>query len=360
MKTSRKKNILGAGLILLLTLAAYIPAISDGYIWDDNAHITDNLTLRTVEGLGRICFDVETVPQYYPLVHTFFWLEYHLWQLHPLGYHLVNVLLHGLSGVLLWLVLHYLSVPGAWLAAAVFALPPVQVESAAWITERKNVLSGFFYLASLLTYLHLYSFEGKTQDTFSLRGHSPDSTGLRPRWLIYLISLFLFLCALLSKTVTCSMPVAILLILWWKRNRIGKTDLLALIPHFVMGNLPLRKGRTDEAIVRYQEAWRLGDNSPTVLNNLAWLFATHKNPKFRDGEKAVQLAAKACLLTDQSNATYLDTLAAAYAELGRFDEAVQTAQKAVELGRASGQSSLAEDMVNKILFYRAGKAFYEG
>jgi tetratricopeptide (TPR) repeat protein len=139
-----------------------------------------------------------------------------------------------------------------------------------------------------------------------------------------------------------------------------KIDPDHLLAHFKLALLLLREDRTEEAIAHYQEALRLSNNSPTVLNNLAWLFATHKNPKFRDGEKAVQLAAKACLLTDQKNAVYLDTLAAAYAEVGRFDQAVQTAQKAVEMARASGQAGLAKDMEDRILLYRTGKPFYEG
>ena len=154
-----------AGLVLLVTVAVYIPAILSGYIWDDDVHVTDNFSLRTVEGLGRIWLEPKASPQYYPLVHTTFWLEYHLWQLHPLGYHLVNVFLHGLNGFLVFLVLRYLSVPGAWLAAAIFVLHPVHVESVAWITERKNVLSGFFYLSSILAYFRFASLDLDTANS---------------------------------------------------------------------------------------------------------------------------------------------------------------------------------------------------
>ncbi len=165
MKTSQKTLLLWAGLIVLLTLLAYIPAMRGGYIWDDNAHITDNAALRSSDGLAKIWFDPKILPQYYPLVHTTFWVEYHLWQLHPFGYHLVNVLLHAFNAILLLLVLRHLRVPGAWLAAAVFALHPVQVESVAWITERKNVLSGFFYLSSALAYFRFANVTGDLADT---------------------------------------------------------------------------------------------------------------------------------------------------------------------------------------------------
>jgi len=235
MKTLQKTLLLWSGLIVLLTLLAYIPAMRGGYIWDDNAHITDNAALRSSDGLAKIWFDPKVLPQYYPLVHTTFWIEYHLWQLHPFGYHLVNVLLHSFNAILLLLVLRYLRVPGAWLAAAFFALHPVHVESVAWITERKNVLSAFFYLSSALAYLRFAKVTGDPANA-SLSSHI-TSTESNRSWGLYAFSLLLFLCALLSKTVTCSLPAAILLVLWWKRDCLSWRDISALIPYFVVGAL---------------------------------------------------------------------------------------------------------------------------
>ena len=153
MRESSKKFGLCAGLLFLITVSAYVPAMNGGFIWDDDAYVTENETLRSVNGLYRIWFEIGAVPQYYRMVHTSFWVEYHLWGLDPFGYHLVNVILHWLNAIVLWMVLTRLSVPGALLIATVFALHPVHVESVAWITERKNVLSGFFYLAALLSYI---------------------------------------------------------------------------------------------------------------------------------------------------------------------------------------------------------------
>ncbi len=229
----RKIGIWG-GLLLLVTFVAYIPAINGGFVWDDDAYITENQTLRTFEGLGRIWFEIGAVPQYYPLVHSTFWAEYHLWQLHPMGYHIVNVLLHGLNAILLWMLLRRLSVPAAWLAAAIFALHPVNVESVAWITERKNVLSGLFYFSSMLAYLHFLRLEEQpSPDVETSAASASDSNTVL--WRFYILSLILFLFALLSKSVTSSMPVVILIILWWKRDRLHWQDVLPLVPFFLLG-----------------------------------------------------------------------------------------------------------------------------
>src|SRR5580658_7335890 len=117
------------------------------------------MTLRSVDGLTRMWMEPGAVPQYYPLTHTSFWIEYHLWQLNQFGYHLVNVLLQAVNAILLWNVLQRLRIPGAWLAAALFAVHPVDVESVAWITERKNVLSCTFYLSAVLAYLRFYRWD---------------------------------------------------------------------------------------------------------------------------------------------------------------------------------------------------------
>jgi len=118
-----------AVLLVVMTLAAYLPVWEAGFVWDDDDYVTANSTLHNLDGLRRIWLEPGAVPQYYPLTFTSFWVEYHLWGLQPRGYHLVNVLLHALNALLLWLVLRHLRVPAAWVAAAVLALHPMQVES---------------------------------------------------------------------------------------------------------------------------------------------------------------------------------------------------------------------------------------
>jgi Tfp pilus assembly protein PilF len=155
-------------------------------------------------------------------VFTSFWIEHQLWGLNPLGYHIVNVLLHALNAILVWRLCVFLKIPGAWLIAAVFAVHPINVESVAWITERKNVLSGAFYLAAAISYL---KFDDE-RDTRHAAGVA---------WRSYALSLVLFVLALLSKTVTCSLPAALILMMLWQRKRITIARVLPLIPLFVVG-----------------------------------------------------------------------------------------------------------------------------
>ncbi|MGW8223500.1 MAG: tetratricopeptide repeat protein, partial [Syntrophobacteria bacterium] len=130
------------------------------------------------------------------------------------------------------------------------------------------------------------------------------------------------------------------------------------IAHIQLALVWLSQERTDKAIEHYQKALSLSPDSTLVLNNLAWILATHENSSFRDGARAVQLAEKACTLSGSKNATSLDTLAAAYAEAGRFHEALQTAQKASKLAVAEGRVEFAKEIERRMQLYKAGKPFY--
>ena len=200
--------------LMLVTLAAYQPAWNGGVLWDDEGHLTRS-DLAMVSGLGRIWFEPGATQQYYPVVHTAFWILNKLWGHHTTGYHVVNLLLHATSAWLLWLLLARLSIPGALLAGVVFALHPVHVESVAWITELKNVLSGTFYLAALHAWLKWEEDRGPRR---------------------YAIAFALFALAVLSKTVTVTLPAAILVIAWWRRGRIDfEKDVRPLVPFLAAG-----------------------------------------------------------------------------------------------------------------------------
>ncbi|MCH7870261.1 MAG: O-GlcNAc transferase, partial [Planctomycetes bacterium] len=221
-KPAAIRSALVACALIAATIAAYGPALQGGFIWDDNDHVTHNTAVQNPSGPADIWRRLGATPQYYPLVFTSFWIEHALWGLNPFGYHLNNVLLHLLNAFLLWRVLLRLSIPAAWLAAAVFALHPLQVESAAWITERKNILSAVFYLGALLAYLR-----------FARIG--PPARSAAAGWRCYALALLLFVAALLSKTVTCSLPAVILLLLWWKRGRVSWRAFVPLVPMLAIG-----------------------------------------------------------------------------------------------------------------------------
>jgi tetratricopeptide (TPR) repeat protein len=206
-------DLLKAALLLSVTLVIYIPAMKAGFIWDDDSYLLNNQNLLSLNGLWNIWFST-TSPQYYPLVFTTFWIEQHLWGLAPAGYHIVNVLLHVSNSLLLWAILRKLNIRYAFLGGLLFAIHPVQVESVAWVTERKNVLSAFFYFLAALSFL---KYEEK-----GARRH-------------YLASLALFIPALLSKTVTCSLPVALLVVRWMRGEKINLRYLLRLAPFFLAG-----------------------------------------------------------------------------------------------------------------------------
>ena len=208
------KHWLFAAALVLAVLFVYQPAWHGGFIWDDDAHVT-RPELRSWHGLYRIWFDLGATQQYYPLLHSAFWLEHKLWGDATLGYHLVNILLHATAAVLVALILRRLAIPGAYLAAAIFALHPVQVESVAWITELKNTLSAVFYLGAMLVYLRF------------------DQTRKTP---LYWWALGLFVLGLLSKTVTATLPAALLVIFWWRQGRLSwRRDVVPLLPFFGLG-----------------------------------------------------------------------------------------------------------------------------
>jgi tetratricopeptide (TPR) repeat protein len=214
-KTARATCLFALALIAI-ALLVYRPAWNGRPIWDDDAHIT-NPELRSLYGLTLIWTQLGVTQQYYPLVHTAFWAEQKLWDDSFLGYHLVNILLHGAGAIVLLQILLRLKIPGAWLAAGLFALHPVQVESVAWISELKNTLSGAFFFCSLLVYLKFDE---------------------RRTTLSYVGSVVLFILGLLCKTAIAPLPAIIAVILWWKRGQVRfRHDLLPLIPFFVVGVL---------------------------------------------------------------------------------------------------------------------------
>lgn len=214
-----------AALVTLLAVS-FAPVSWNGFIWDDNMYVTQNPTLRDWDGLRKIWFEPGATPQYYPLVFTSFWVEHHLWGDRPLGYHIVNVALHAAASLLFARLLLVLGANPwtAWTAAGLFAVHPMTVESVAWVSERKNVLSLALGLAAVLTYL--------ASDQRRLKSRKDAAP-----WMLYGISLLLFTLALLSKTVIATAAPVLLLLVWWRHGRPDVRELARLSPFFLLGLL---------------------------------------------------------------------------------------------------------------------------
>jgi tetratricopeptide (TPR) repeat protein len=260
MKNVNFKNWLSAGILAIITVAAYLPAVRAGFIWDDDQYVTENYLLSAPDGLRRIWFSWDVPSQYFPMTYTTFRLEYALWKLNPVGYHITNILLHAVNALLLWHLLKYLSIPGAWFAAAVFALHPVNVESVAWITELKNILMMLFSLLSLLAW--------------SKFADCPEQG--RRRWYFYTASILLYTIALFSKTTACTLPVGLLLMLWLKRIPIIAKRWLQIAPFVILG---LAMGLFVvwwERVHQGTEALNLGLNFPErvlLASRALWFYA---------------------------------------------------------------------------------------
>ncbi len=212
--TVPKPVLLGTLFIVFATLAAYWPVFSAGFIWDDDAYVTDNALLSAPHGLPQIWFSAHSQSQYFPLVFTTLRVEYALWGLNPVGYHVVNVCLHIVNALLVWALLRRLALPRAWLAAAVFVLHPVQVETVAWVTELKNTESTLFYLLAVFAWLNFCADKG--------------------RW-FYALALTLHALALFAKTTACTLPAVLLLVLWVKNEPVNWRRILQTLPFLLLG-----------------------------------------------------------------------------------------------------------------------------
>jgi protein O-mannosyl-transferase len=208
------RDLVAALALMCITLLAYWPALHGSLLWDDRSHVT-RPDLQSFAGLSRIWFDLGATQQYYPLLHSAFWLEHHLWADAVFGYHLANAVLHAISALLVVCIMRRLNLSGTWLGGLIFAVHPVNVEAVAWISEQKSTLSTVFYLGAAFVYLGYDRSRRRNQ---------------------YLTALGLFILALMTKTVTASLPAALLAVFWWQRGCLeSKRDIRPLLPFFALG-----------------------------------------------------------------------------------------------------------------------------
>ncbi|HVW10936.1 MAG TPA: tetratricopeptide repeat protein [Bryobacteraceae bacterium] len=209
-----RTDVIKAAILIAAVFLAYSPAIRAGIVWDDVGHLTAP-GLQSLHGLFRIWTEPGATQQYYPLLHSAFWLEHRIWGDALAGYHLINIVFHIISSLLLVVIARRLKIPGGWLAAFLFALHPVATESVAWISEQKNTLSTVLYLVSTLFYLR-FDRERKTR--------------------AYVIAFILYLASLMAKSVTATLPLTLLAIFWWERGRLSwKRDVQPLLPWIAAG-----------------------------------------------------------------------------------------------------------------------------
>ena len=203
-------------LLVLLVVVSYLPALAAGFVWDDALIIQSDL-LQDRSGLWPIWFAPDRLTNevhYWPVVYSSFWLENQLWGHNPIGYHAVNIGLHAINTLLLWRLMRQLSVAGAWVIAAVFAVHPLHVESVAWVIERKDLLSGLFFLTAASAYIR----------------YTENRTGSVYAWVLTCFTL-----GMLSKSIVVTLPVSLWLWHWWNQGRVSWGDSLRILPLLLLG-----------------------------------------------------------------------------------------------------------------------------
>ncbi|MFZ5563158.1 MAG: O-GlcNAc transferase, partial [Thermodesulfobacteriota bacterium] len=199
--------------VVALCLLIYWPSLKNGYIWDDDQYVYHNPAVTQPGGINDIWL-THNMPQYYPLVFTLFRLEHMTWGDAPAGYHAVNMVLHMANALMLMAVLALVAPAVSFAAALLFAVHPIQVETVAWITERKNLLALFFLLSASLFYLRFY------------RTSRPGNG----------FAAFLFyLCALLSKSAAAWFAIVPMVHAWWATGRVTRKDLVLGLPFLLTG-----------------------------------------------------------------------------------------------------------------------------
>jgi protein O-mannosyl-transferase len=243
----------GVTLIAVAVFLAYRPSMTGGFILDDDRLVYDNDPIKASNGLHQFWCTTKA-DDYWPVTNSSLWIEWRLWGIHPTGYHITNLILHISEALLIWIILRKLSIPGAFWAALIFAVHPVNVESVAWIAQRKNTMAMLFFLLAILWYLkagmptasvglaparsHGGPWEREKHNEHArLRLAAKQSTAHCPLFTShyfpwYWLSLAAFALAMLSKGSVVVLPVLLLGIVWWLRPLTSR-DLLRTAPFFL-------------------------------------------------------------------------------------------------------------------------------
>jgi len=216
--------------IFVFTILVFLPLLGGGFVnWDDPSYVYRNIHIRSLD--LKWIFTAVVVSNYHPVTLLSHTLDYALFGLNPMGHHLTSLVLHGLNSALFFIIAFFLlegregkkevnergaNLAAALIAALLFAVHPLHVESVAWVSERKDVLSAFFFLISIFFYL---------------------SYARERNYKKYFLTLLTFILALLSKPMAITLPVVLLIIDWYplKREATGWTKLIIeKIPFFAL------------------------------------------------------------------------------------------------------------------------------
>jgi protein O-mannosyl-transferase len=224
-------NVLaGIAIIALVAFLAYLSSINGGFVLDDNLFVTENNLIQTSDGLHKLWCTAES-EEYYPVSYSTLWIDWRLWGMKTTGYRVINLILHIVEALLIWAILRKLSIPGAFLAAAIFVVHPVNVESVAWIAQRRNMAAMLFFLLSIFWYVKFVELAPLRVAAKQCTDHCPLSTAHSVH--CYWLSLAAFMLAMLSKGSAAVLPMLLLGIIWWLRS-LTRRDILRIAPFFLL------------------------------------------------------------------------------------------------------------------------------
>ena len=223
---TRQFGVVDETMMVPLSLAVlvgvtFMPALWSDFLWDDSA-FTSAEAVKEFAGIFNIWFHPTALVHeghYWPLTYSTFWLQHMIWGFSELAFHAFNLFVHFLVSSLFWLLLRRLDIPGAWFAAALFAVHPIHVEPVVWVIGRKDLLASLFAIMAIFLW---YRFATGT---------------LRREWPYCLLSLLCYAALLVSKSTLLTLPIAFLILIWWKNGRIRRLEALSTLPFLAIGIL---------------------------------------------------------------------------------------------------------------------------
>lgn len=217
MKLLKNKFLLANLFIISITFISFYPSLSNGWTsWDDNQYVSDNPVVKNISVLNiKEVFTKHYIGSYLPLTMISYMIDFQIGEFDPMVYHRTNLLFHLINSCLAFWLVYLLSgnIIAALVVGVLFGIHPMRVESVAWISGRKDVLSMFFFLLSSISYLYFVKLKYE-------------------KWL--LISFCLFVCAILSKIIVLTFPMILLLFDYHLHRPYSKSIVIEKIPFFLV------------------------------------------------------------------------------------------------------------------------------